>query len=215
MSGMSSVWHPEVLSLAQRSVLDRLGALATRMGFYLGGGTAIALYLGHRRSIDLDWFTSSPLPAPRDLVKELGREGIALGVRRWERGTVHGLVARVRVSFFEYQYPSLHAARTWPEVGCRLASLDDLACMKLVAVAQRGARKDFVDIYALVTRHRPLPRLLSLYKRRYSMTDLAPVLYGLTYFDDAEGEPMPRMLWKVRWPVVREAIRQWVREAST
>jgi hypothetical protein len=47
------------------------------------------------------------------------------------------------------------------------------------------------------------------------MTDLAPVLYGLTYFDDAEGEPMPRMLWKVRWPVVREAIRQWVREAST
>ena len=92
--------------------------------------------------------------------------------------------------------------------------MDDLACMKLSAIAQRGARKDFLDIYALCTVHRPLPELLPLYQKKFNVEDISPVLYGLVYFDNAEEQRMPVMLWDVRWSRVKSALRDWVREIS-
>jgi len=117
----------------------------------------------------------------------------------------------VRVAWFEYRYPLLGETVAWPGCSCRLASLDDLACMKLSAVAQRGAKKDFIDLYALVTRHRPLLDLLAAYEQRYKLQNIAPVLYGLSYFDDADKERTPTMLWDVDWRTVKRAIRAWVK----
>jgi hypothetical protein len=94
----------------------------------------------------------------------------------------------VRVTFLEYRYPALEPPVEWPELQCLLASLNDLASMKLAAVAQRGAKKDFADIYALGLPHRPLPEMLRLYAQRYGVADTAHVLYALTYFDEADRE---------------------------
>jgi len=91
-------------------------------------------------------------------------------------------------------------------MGCTLASLDDLACMKLSAVAQRGSKKDFIDIYALLKKHRSLKQLLRLYQKKFNGADIAPVLYGLNYFDDAEKQRMPRMVWSVTWEEIKKTI---------
>ncbi len=81
-----------------------------------------------------------------------------------------------------------------------MASLDDLACMKLAAVAQRGSRKDFIDVYTLVKSHKSLPELLSFYQKKYQIENITSVLMGLIYFDDAENEPDPPQ-WKEDWRI--------------
>lgn len=99
--------------------------------------------------------------------------------------------------------------------GCALASLTDLACMKLSALAQRGAKKDFVDIYALGIQYCSLPDMLDWYRQKYAVTDFTHVLYSLTYFDDADRERMPRMFWESSWRTIKKTIAQWVRNLDT
>ncbi|HEU5317343.1 MAG TPA: nucleotidyl transferase AbiEii/AbiGii toxin family protein, partial [Chloroflexota bacterium] len=164
------------------------------------------------------WFTSTPLARPLDLSaalqRALGPGSASFTAHDVAPGTLHGLVGRVNVSFLELRYRRLRPLLEWREVPCRVASLDDLACMKLGAAVQRGSRKDFVDVYALGTAHRPLRDLLRLYRRKFEIDDIGHVLVGLSYFDDAERTPMPRMLWRVSWRAIRTTIESWVKETS-
>jgi hypothetical protein len=198
------------LARSQKTVLTQLAPIATQQGFYLGGGTAIALHLGHRRSIDFDWFTMNPISDPMSLANKIRDEGIDLVTTGVEAGTLHGSISGIKVSFLEYRYPLLGPLSNLKGFHCNVASLDDLACMKLSALSQRGSKKDFVDIYALMLKHRHLPDLVNLYMQKYDIQDIASVLYGLAYFDDADDEPMPRMLWKTNWTTIKKAIRNWL-----
>ena len=207
-------WNPRVLGSAQERALLALGRPLTRRGFYLGGGTAVALHLGHRRSYDLDWFTGGRMGDAAALLADLRQEGVRVGATHLGPGTVHGSLYRTRVSLLEYQYPTLKAPLDAPGLRCRVASLEDLACMKLSAVAQRGSRKDFVDVYAIARERIPLAEMLSLYLRRFHVEDFTHVLYGLAYFDDADRERMPVMLWDVSWSRVRRVIRDWVADMT-
>ena len=207
-------WHPECLEAEQRTVLGQLGTHMTRREFYLAGGTAVALRLGHRRSLDLDWFTGVRIAEPLRLAAQMRDEGFAFETAQVDRGTLHGAISGVRLSLLEYRYPLLQPSDVWPECGCVVASLDDLSSMKLSAIAQRGSRKDFFDLYALGSRHRSLARMLELYTRKFSIEDIAHVLYGLSYFDDADREPMPNMLWEIDWESAKQAIQGWVREVA-
>jgi len=204
-------WHLEVLRSTQDRALFDLGPTMERMGFYLAGGTAVALHLGHRRSVDLDWFSGESLGDIMKLARAL-TEGVGFKAGRVAPGTLHGARSGVRLSFLEYFYPNLRKPSFLAEFGCRIASLDDLACMKLSAVAQRGSKKDFVDVYAILLEHRSLPDILKLYQKKYHISDISHLLTGLAYFDDAEEEPMPVMLWRVKWEDVKEAIRKSLRE---
>lgn len=159
--------HREALGRSQRSLLPRLAPLARQHGFYLAGGTALALQLGHR----------------------------------------HGRASGVRVSFFEYGYPLLRPVR---EVeGLRLAALEDIAAMKLAAVAQRGSKKDFVDVFALGRRF-GLGGMLASYRKKYGVEDVGHVLVALAYFDDADRERTPMLLQRQSWPNVKATIRSWL-----
>ncbi len=204
--------HREILTDSQSLVLARLGKAACLRQFYLAGGTALALRLGHRRSVDLDLFVQESFGDPEDFITDLNREGLDLDNQRLYPATVYGELNGVQLSFIQYQYPLLNQPAVAEEFGCKLASLDDIACMKLAAIATRGSRKDFVDIYALVLKHMPLRFLLDKYTLKHGKRDLAPVLYGLNYFDDAEREPMPHMLWAVSWDAIKRQILSWVRQ---
>jgi hypothetical protein len=83
--------------------------------------------------------------------------------------------------------------------------------MKLAAVAQRGARKDFIDLYAIGLRKISLREMLELYRHKYSTTDVAHVLAALTYCEDAEREPMPTMIWHDDWSTIKRTVRGWVK----
>jgi hypothetical protein len=203
--------HLETLDAAQAALLRRMGAPMARDGFCLAGGTAVALHLGHRRSVDLDWFTPSPLADPLQHAARLRAAGLALTDVETQRGTLHARVDGVRVSLVEYRYPLLRETEPLGDTGARVASLDDLAAMKLAAVAQRGTRRDFVDVHALATRFRPLDGLLDCYRRKYGVADATHVLYGLSYFDDAEPERMPDMLAPADWAAIKEDIRAWIK----
>lgn len=204
-------FHPEALEQLQLEVLDAVGPWLTDRGFRLAGGTALALVYGHRRSVDFDWFTTESVGDPMRLAEDLHQAGIDVEVDEIGKGTLHGKVHGVRVTLLEFRYPLLTEPIEWPEKKIALLSLDDVACMKLSAIAQRGSRKDFVDLFVLLREHRRLDALLRLYQRKFDVGEIGHVLYALSYFDDAERERMPQMLWSADWPQIRSAIEREVR----
>jgi hypothetical protein len=207
-------FYREGLDADQLSILQQSAAFLAEQGFYLAGGTALAIYYAHRRSADLDWFTIQPIDDPLQLAQSLKDAGLALTIDQIALGTLHARVGEVRASFFEFRYPLLQPVNRWQDTGCNLASLDDLACMKLSAIAQRGSKKDFFDLHALVTRHRPLAEVLSLYRQKFGVSDISSVLYGLAYFDDADDEPDPVLLWDIPWRTVKSSVSGWLKELS-
>lgn len=204
----------ETLVGEQRGVLERMGSVVASRGFYLAGGTAIALQLGHRESVDLDWFTQERIPNPELLAGLLREDGIEFKMGATGREALHGTVNGVRVSFIHYPYPTRMEKAPSNYGEFLLASLDDLAAIKLSTVSQRGHRKDFVDIYALGKKHATFPEMLKQYCEKFKVSNAPQVFYGLSYFVDAESTLMPKMLWPVEWPAIKKTILAWVHEAG-
>jgi hypothetical protein len=200
--------HLEVLSRTQRRVLRRLAGFAGARGFYLGGGTALALQLGHRESRDFDWFSSQRVD-PETLAPELSESAAAVKIRSFEHAALHASVSGVLTSFLEYRYPLLRPLEDVPALQLRLAALEDLACMKLAAIAQRGSRRDFVDVYALDA-ELGLARMLELYRRKYGIRDVGHVVFALANFAVADKEPSPRLLRRWSWKEIKATLRRQV-----
>lgn len=209
------VIHPEILTARQQTLLARLGPLATSWGYVLAGGTAVALRLGHRRSDDFDWFARAPRLTGTDIVTSLAAEGLSIIVQQAEPGTVLGTIESVKVSFFGYPYDALDPTETLAGFGCELASMRDLSAMKLLAVAQRSERKDFIDIHELLATGGSLANMLDAFKLKFPRAEPLVALRGLTYFDEVESQPMPDMLTSREWAAVKDALRRAVREVMT
>jgi hypothetical protein len=203
--------HTEALTQAQRDVLDGIASVGQVADFYLAGGTALALRHAYRRSIDFDWFRETAFDSRR-LVAALDD---AFGaVERLPSGE-HTLYVRIRgvpASFFKLPYPLLEPTTPTPW-GFGLASDQDIAAMKLEAIAGRGSRKDFVDLHLLCQRGLRLEEAFRLFERKYGVTRMERYhrLRALTYFDDAEREPMPELLCELDWKTVRDFFVQEAR----
>lgn len=206
-------FHESILTPAQVGVLRALGPIAKSSGFYLAGGTAVALRFSHRRSVDFDWFAPT-FERPDALIAEIKTHGLLLEDAQVDTGTIIGRINGVKISFFEYRYPLLDPLEFWPDYGIDLASLRDLGAMKLLAIAQRGARKDFVDVHELLRQGTALDDMLKSFRAKFQ-ADQISVLRGLTYFDDAEAEPMPEMLNATDWSAVRRDVTRAVREVTS
>ncbi len=212
MSRSESAFHPEVMPERQRSALRRISRAADEHGFYLAGGTALALRLGHRQSVDFDWFRSEAIPDPLGLAHSLREACPDLEVETTARGTLHARIEQVRTSFFQYAYPLLRPPSRWADFSCAIAAREDIAAMKLAAVAQRGARKDFFDIAALLRSGFELGSMLDLYREKFSIGDSGHVLVALTWFEDAERDPEPVSGSVTSWEDVKALIRARVRD---
>jgi len=207
-------WHAQILRPAQKNLLRRACPFLSPRGYFLAGETAIALHLGHRRSADLDWFTAGEMGDSEAFAASLLSALPGFCKRTLAKGTLHGVDVGVKVGFLEYRYPLLAPLETFGECGCRIASLDDIAAMKLSAIAQRGTKRDFVDIYALALKHRPLADMLRLYKKKFGTDEIGHVLTALAYFDDADAQRMPPLIWAVKWKDVKSSIRDWVNHVT-
>jgi hypothetical protein len=203
------IFHTEVLTEPQVRVLDAVAPIAHAAGFYLAGGTAIALRFGHRRSEDFDWFAAE-LKRPEALAAEIRERGLVLDSLEIGAGTVNCRIRGVKLQFLEFAYPLLAGADEWPEKRVALASLRDAGAMKLLAVAQRGSRKDFVDVCEFLRHGATLPGMLDDFRTKFE-TDAISAVRGLAYFDDAELEPMPEMLIADTWGSVRDTITDALR----
>ena len=172
--------------------------------FYLAGGTALAIQIGHRVSKDLDWFSSKNRLGPfeRMSIRNDLSSTESFSVDMEQDSMMYCRLLETEISFV-YQHhplvrPILHAE------GLPIASITDIGLMKLAAINSRGTRRDFIDLYCL--RHYiSLDRLLALAATKYAdRPSFLPIAArALTYFDDAERQPMPVMLKPVQWKDVR------------
>lgn len=168
-------------------MLPKLAAFKDR--FYLAGGTGLALQLGHRQSIDFDFFTDKQFDTEK-LVEEL-RHSFSTSqfvVTMEERNSLDCLVENVRLSFFSYDYPLLQPLLEEPYLS--IASALDIGCMKLSAVVSRSTLKDYVDLYHILKTSNQLPALLEAMHKKMPSLDRSLVLKSLVYFDDVKEEPI-------------------------
>ena len=213
MSGTPGI-HVDILNDAQRSVIAHLGKALAHTDFYLAGGTAAALQLGHRSSMDFDWFIDK-LGDPEILFRRLKSCNIAFEIQSVSPETVYVTVNTVEASFMGYNYPLIQPKVFWPEYGIHLAGLDDIACMKLSAIALRGSQKDFVDLHYLITHIRPLEDYLQFYMKKYKNRDMGHVVRSLVYFADAEGEPALKMIKPLIWQDLKSDFEKWVKDLTS
>jgi hypothetical protein len=172
--------------------------------FYLAGGTALALQMGHRISTDLDWFSAQRhllAPEREEIRLALSNSG-QFEVTSEQDGLLFTQLFGTDVSFIHQHHPLLESTVAYQ--GVQLASPADIGLMKLSAINSRGTRRDFIDVYCLreiVTLDRLLELAALKYADRPSFQAIA--IRALAYFDDAEQQPMPRMLTPVDWADVR------------
>jgi predicted nucleotidyltransferase component of viral defense system len=183
-----------------------VSCVAETKNAYLAGGTSLALQVGHRISIDLDFFTQHEFNEA-ELSTKLSTfpEFIQDGTAKW---TVWGKIGVTKFSIFYYNYPLLEP--TVPFAGIQLASLADIAAMKIHAIEDRGTKRDFIDCYFLAKKY-TLEEMLGFYQKKYGVLEdhMYSILRSLDYFEDAEKEnEMPRMLTEVNWEEVKEYFRK-------
>lgn len=197
---------PEILTGPQQSLLELLSRIPEARTFYLAGGTALALHLGHRRSRDFDFFRPEDF-VPQHLAAAL-RDVDGIEVLQEAAGTLTVRLHDVPTSFFRYDYPLLRPLRQSPW-RLPLAEPDDIAAMKLSALAGRGSRKDFVDLYAYARQVAPLDQAFEWFREKYRGVTVDPyhLIRSLSYFEDAEAEPMPEVLGEITWDAVKAFFR--------
>lgn len=155
--------------------------------FYLAGGTALALQLGHRDSVDFDFFSKNNIDT-EELFKKLENIFKEYKIRKVqeEKNTLTIIAGEnVKISFFTYEYQLLKPLIE--EQYLNLASAEDIACMKLSAIVSRSTEKDYIDLYFILQKY-SLSSLLELAQEKFPSVDKNLILKSLVYFDDITEE---------------------------
>jgi len=197
--------HKEVLSKKTERLLIKIKDICK--DFYLVGGTALALQVGHRKSIDLDWFSKKSFSV-RQLKIKLKKIG-KLKIIQEEEYTLNCVLDGVRLSFFRYPYKNISSLIKYENI--KLASIKDIACMKIDAISSRGSKKDFIDLYFILKKF-SLEELLKMFDKKYKGIEYnrLHILKSLSYFEEAEKDPMPIMLKGIKWSDVKDKIKEEV-----
>lgn len=195
-----SAVYPGTLAL-----LKKLMTLSSLGNMNLVGGTALALQLGHRISIDLDLF-GEELPDREQFLNELNEAANPLSSQDYFFAFE---VRGVKVDVLRFPYPLIRPVIETE--GIRMASLEDIAAMKIIAVANRGSKKDFFDI-AVLLQHFSMHEMLEFHKEKTKKELPFYVLKSLCFFDDAEHDFDPEMMIDLSWDGVKSAVRKAVEE---
>ncbi len=186
-------------------LLKKLMSLPHLDQFFLVGGTALALKMGHRESIDLDLFTTQDFD--KDDLLMLLREDFDVRVEVTSPSIFITRVNEVKVDFVRFRYKMLYPIV--PTEGVRMPDIRDIAAMKLDAVTKRGSKKDFYDIYFLL-KEMTLYELLQLHYEKFQHSTQFHVIKSLNYFEDAEPQDDPIVFnKKITWEKVKiELIKE-------
>ncbi|MBW6460533.1 MAG: nucleotidyl transferase AbiEii/AbiGii toxin family protein [Bacteroidales bacterium] len=187
-------------------ILKKLMGAGFLKEFILVGGTSLALQIGHRKSYDLDLFTRDKFD-PKILAAEINRlmDTVITGEAE---NTLNCVINGIPVDFIRYDYKLI--GDTVHSDNIRLASKEDIACMKLSAIASRGSKKDFYDMHFLL-RDFSLEVMFGFYERKYKSNERFHLIKSLIYFSDAEKEPDPITFIPMEWNEVKKTIQETVR----
>ena len=192
---------PDTLELLK--VLTRQPLLADMR---LVGGTSLALQYGHRRSVDLDFFghTTEDVDELTDMMHDCADNVVRSNCTKRIKAY---FLNNVKVDVVNYDYKWIDEPVL--EDGLRLASPKDIAAMKVNAVMGRGTKKDFVDVYFLL-QHYSFEELIQFYLQKYTDGSEYRALLSMSYFADADTQPMPYMFQQVDWDTIKKEIRHQV-----
>lgn len=206
----------KAISPETKSNLELLSKLDLLKQFYLAGGTACAIYFGHRISYDLDFFSEEQFDS-RNIENTL-REFGNLEVDRMEKDTFLGALNKIKISFFTYRYPLIDKKVSFLNID--LVSKKDLAAMKIDALQSRGTKRDFIDLYIILTTEKwTIIQALLFFQKKYQKANynLGHIVKSLVYFDDADsGNEKLVMLKDIDWQKVKQffinEIKQYHRQ---
>ena len=202
--------YEKVINAKTKRVLESLDKIEIIKNFYLADGTALALQLGHRKSIDLDLFSKKDFSTGelKAILLQIGKLKVYSEGERTLNANLNG----VKISFLGYKYKMLFPLVKYGE-NLKLASIQDIACMKVDAISNRGSKKDFIDFYFLLKEY-SLKEVLSFFDKKYSDIKYSQlhILKSLIYFQDAEEDPMPLMFESIDWNEVKKELRKRVKE---
>lgn len=199
--------HPEILSKEQKEILEKLFFLK-RYEFYLAGGTALALQIGHRTSVDFDFYKEMKI-RPSVLLTEFKEifKKTELNIIEATSTDLRIIVKNTSLTAFYYPYPLIRNSIKFLDVN--LASIEDITAMKVIALVQRGRKRDFFDIYYLLKKY-SLNQILGFVQEKHPEYDLYTCLRGLIYFQDADREQDGRRIKifdkTLTWPKVKKVI---------
>lgn len=182
--------------------------------WYLAGGTALALQVGHRQSQDLDFFTVRPS------FKEKALEAELIATKNWRTRsitsrTLYGFFQNCQASFIAY--PFFTSSRKFVSSGkIKILMPHDIAVMKIIAISQRGRKRDFVDLFWYCQKREPLIDVLKRVSTHYPAQkhNFNHFLTSLSYFADAEEDPMPKIFFKASWKEIKKFFQKEVVKIS-
>ena len=181
-----------------REAISQIKSVLDEGSFYLAGGTALYYILKHRNSIDLDFFTSENID-----LRKFNDYFKAHELKLISKDTIHAVVKGVNLSLFLFPYPLLKPLIEFHII--KIASLEDILCMKVNAVIRRGSKKDFIDIYFIMKEMKLNSNiLLELFQRKFGKYNPLIIKKALTYFEDAEKEPEIELIKKANWEDIKK-----------
>ncbi|MBI5598198.1 MAG: nucleotidyl transferase AbiEii/AbiGii toxin family protein [Deltaproteobacteria bacterium] len=199
--------HFKCLSPEARELMGTLGKTVRGHEFILAGGTGLALHLGHRISVDLDFFTRKAFSTEK-VFQEMKRLGLNPKVLEESEGSLTVAIDGIKVSMFRYPYPFIEKMKD--AGGVPVAGIIDIASMKMIAISQRGARRDFFDLY-FILQDIPFRKIAENMAKRFGADRINPVHIGksLVFFNDADSDPDPRLLGKNKPPLKWERVKKF------
>lgn len=203
--------HTKTVTRETLKLLKKLMADPNLSEFSLVGGTALSLYFGHRKSIDLDLFRKDSFSA--SALSLYLKEKYNFQEDFQDNNTLKGFINDIKIDFITHKYENVKTIHTIEKL--RLYSLEDIAAMKLNAIADNGTRlKDFVDIVCLSTKM-SLNEMLESYQKKYPNTNAMRALRGLTYHADIMHEPIDLIIGDYNWNKVSQRIDEMIKNDTT
>ena len=201
--------HYKTVNTKTLELLNKIQSVDIFKDLRLVGGTSLALQIGHRESIDLDFFGELNIDK-FEILSALNNLG-TVEIKQSTKNINIFNVNEIKVDIVNYPYPWLE--KTHLEDNIKLAGKSDIAAMKLSAITGRGSKKDFIDLYFLLQEY-TLMEMIKFYEQKYHDGSTFLVLRSLAYFDDADQEPIPKMLKIVDWHKVKEVITEKLKKYS-
>lgn len=198
---------PNIISSQTLKLIQDLQRLPALKDFYLVGGTALALQLGHRNSIDIDLFTQNDFTVEE--IEELLKPLFSYTSTLSRKNTILAVVNNIKTDFIKHSYP--HILPPITEEGISFLSKEDIAAMKFHAIIQSGKRlKDFIDVYYLL-HHFSLQQMLAFFTQKYTYSNSMIAMKALNFFDDIDENIDPPKLIR---PITVAQIRRRIQEAT-
>ena len=177
-----------VLSKDQLKVIKKIHSLPE--GAYMAGGTALTLQFGHRTSLDFDFYTEKHFETEK-ILAGFQSDFSQVKVEKVAKDTLIFEVDGISLSLFYYPYRLIKPLVNFGNIS--LASIEDIAAMKMIAISMRGKRRDFIDVYYLLKKF-SLSQIIEFTLKKYPSYQPMVMLKGLIYFKDAEGEDFLRKI---------------------